>query len=290
MEPDGVTKVLLAPPATLVDDSDRQHIRQRLLREIPTLVERLPVGETTEVTLALLRQARRHPDALALPDKPFEWKPIFVRRSLGLASIRACLHGRFHTPSEAVAPTADEAVAEWHLTGWRSFHWEPWVASLAPGARAAVLAEAATWATALWSSLDWSQFDGLPDLGGPDDQWTCSAGRTVRLKGRSELRVPLGPVHHVTDGTTRSDQVVLVSVATGTPAGGWASELGYLALVAGLRSPARPVPNRVVGLWPDAGLYRAVDIDRSALAQAANLVVSTVAAFVHARLAKTGVP
>jgi hypothetical protein len=263
-----------------VEDADRERIRQRLLRDIPTLLKGMP-GETVEMTLALLRRARRHPEALAEPDDPFAWKPIFVRRSLGLASIDACAAGRFPTPSQAVGPIADRAVAEWRRSGWRSFHWEPWLASLAPGAHLAVLAEAATWATTLWSSLDWHQFSQSPMLGHPDDQWTCSAAPAVRLRGRSELRVPLPPPGRRTPGGA-APQVALVSVASGVPADDWIPELAYLALVAGLRAPARPVPARVVGLWPDAGLYRAVDIDHPALDGAANLVVSVISTLAQA--------
>ncbi len=74
-----------------------------------------------------------------------------------------------------------------------------------------------------------------------------------------------------------------MSVSGGHPPGTWREELAYLALVAALRSPDRPVPARVLGLWPDAGADRAVEIDVAALAGAADRVVATVTAVVEAR-------
>lgn len=157
------------------------------------------------------------------------------------------------------------------------------MAALSPAARSAVLAEAATWATALWSSIDWQPFGSSIRLGGPDDQWTCPAARTVRLKGRSELRIPLQAARG--DGSPDpAPRTTLVSVASGIPANGWETELGFLALVASLRSPTRPVPARVVGLWPEAGEHRSVDITRGILAAAVDRVIAGIAAVVEAHL------
>ncbi len=232
------------------------------------------------VTLPLLRQADRDPESLVAPDEPFFWKPVFVRRSLGLSAIDGCLQRRFSTPGEAIGPIADQAVAEWRRTGWRTFHWEPWMAALSPAARSAVLAEAATWSTALWSSIDWRPFGGSIRLGGPDDQWVCPAARTVRLKGRCEVRL-----RSETSGQgDRTENTTLVSVASGIPANGWEAELGFLALVASLRSPTRPAPARVVGVWPDAGESRSVDITFATLAAAVDRVIACIRAVVEARL------
>jgi len=275
---------LSAPAGARVDDSELAQIRDRLMVALPPVIECLPAGQQVVMTLPLLRKARTCPEQLAQPEEPFVWKPAFVRRSLGLAVVDALATGRFRTPAEAVGPVADEAVAEWKRTGWRTYHWEPWVAGLVPGARAAVVADALTWATALWSSFDWGSFAVPPRLGGADDQWICPAARTMRLKARAELRVPL------VDGGSRRGRrgrggpaSALVSVSSGCPGPGWDAELAYLALVAGLRSPARPVPARVVGLWPDAGLHSSVDIDHRILGTAADRVVAAVAAVVEAR-------
>ena len=279
--------MILAPPVTPIGPDDRRRVHHRLLKAVPALAANLADGDQIVVTLPLLRRAGRDPESLGGPEEPFSWKPAFVRRSLGLAAIDACLNRRFSTPGEATGPVADEAVAEWSRTGWRTFHWEPWMAALSPAARSVVLAEAATWATALWSSIDWRAFDGSIRLGGPDDQWVCPAARTVRLKGRCEVQIPLEPTP--VDGRRGlTSRTTLLSVASGIPANGWEAELGFLALVASLRSPTRPVPSRVVGIWPDAGEHRSVDTTPGTLSAAVDRVIACIAAVVEARLSTVG--
>jgi len=225
-----------------------------------------------------VRAARSRPESLALPPPPFAWKPVFVRRSLGLAAVRACAAGRFRGPAEAVGPVADQAVDEWRRTGWRTFHWEPWFAGLGAGARAVVLADAATWATPLWASADWAALGGRADVGGTDDQWTLPGAGAVRLKARWEARVRPAPVGSPTGGAERpSAGPALVSVSGGIPDDDWVHDLAYLALVAGLHEPGRPVAARVVGLWPEAGLRRTVGIDEVVLDAACDRVVAVVA-------------
>ena len=279
--------MILAPPVPPVGPDDRRRVHQRLLDAVLALAANVADGDRIVVTLPLLRRADRDPESLAAPEEPFSWKPAFVRRSLGLAAIDACLQRRYSTPGEATGSVADEAMAEWHRTGWRTFHWEPWMAALGPAARSAVLAEAATWATALWSSIDWRPLGSSIRLGGPDDQWVCPAARTVRLKGRCEMRLPLAPEQR--EGRRdQASRTTLLSVASGIPANGWETELGFLALVASLRSPTRPVPARVVGIWPDAGEHRSIDITPGALTAAIDRVIACIAAVVGARLSMVG--
>ncbi len=277
------TEALVAPAVGAIEASVRVQLRNDLVSRLAPLAALLPPGPPVVVDLPLLRRARTRPEALSEPDEPFAWRPVFVRRSLGLAVVDACAHRRFRSPLDAVGPVVAEAVDQWRETGWRTYHWEPWVAGLAPGARAAVLAEAVGWASSLWSALDWSVIGGVPEIGGSDDTWVCPAVRTLRLKGRSELRVPL--VAGTSAPRVRGDgeAVALVSVSGGHPSDVWREELAYLALVAALRSPSRPVPARVLGLWPASGADRSVEIDEGALAAAADLVVAVVAAVVEAR-------
>jgi hypothetical protein len=272
-----LTEALTAPCPEPVGDAARGQVRQRLIAGIGSLADRLAPGEPVVVTLPLLRKARAHPELLAQPEPPFSWKPVFVRRSLGLAIVDACVTGRFRAPLEAAGPVASEAVSAWHRTGWRTFHWEPWFAGLAEGARASVLADAVCWATSLWSSVAWHELPHPPQIGGVDDQWSCPTSRAVRLKGRSELRVELDRGRAWTAGSPRTERpMALVSVSGGIPAPSCREELAFLALVAAVRSPSRPVPARVVGLWPDAGAHEAVDIDGDLLVAAADRVVDVV--------------
>lgn len=278
------TGVLLEPAGAALDDRLRDRLRERLAAGIVPIVERLPAGEPIVVTLPLLRRARAFPDAPLLPEEAFVWKPAFVRRSLGLAVVEACIEGRFPTPMEAIDPVSDAAVAEWARTGWRTFHWEPWFARLPAGARASVLAEALGWATALWSAVEWNRLPRRPQVGGPADQWICPAGRVVILKARSELRVRLAEVLPGSAGAmTVGGSTALVSVSSGCPGATWAEELAYLALVAALRSPTRPVPARVLGLWPDAGIHAVVDMEDAVLTAAVERVIATVDSVVDVR-------
>jgi hypothetical protein len=279
-----LTRALLAPPVARVGEGERARVRDRLISGMAPVADRLDAGTQVEITLALLRRARSHPEGLARAEEPFAWKPAFVRRSLGLAMVNACLAGRFRTPAEAAGPVATEAVSEWRQTGWRTFHWEPWLAGLPAGARAVVLADAVTWATALWSSFEWSAFPGAPRVGGADEQWICPTVHSVRLKGRAELRVPLRPAPFPSPPGPEPalPPVALVSLAGGTPGPAWPDELAFLALVAGLRSPSRSVPARVVGVWPDAGTHRTVEIDGPMLNRAADRAIATVSALADA--------
>jgi len=277
------TAALTGPPLAPVASTVREELRDRLVEGVGAAVAPLPADDPVVVTLPLLRRARARPDLLASAEEPFAWRPAFVRRSLGLAVVDACADGRFRSPLDAVGPVASLAVDRWRETGWRTFHWEPWMAGLAEGARAVVLAEAAGWATSLWSSLDWSSLDPRTRIGGADDQWVCPASNTVRLKGRSDVRVPLAARGPRAPAEGNREAVALVSLSGGCPSPAWREELAYLALVASLRSPSRPVPARVLGLWPDAGADRVVEVDEGALTAAADLVAATVTAVVEAR-------
>jgi hypothetical protein len=282
-----MTRALVAGPVASVDDAVRSRLADRLSAWIAAHAEHLGDGAPLDVNLSLLRQARYRPESLPTTPEPFSWKPAFSRRSLGLAVVRACVSGRFRSPAEAAPVVADEAVVEWTRTGQRTFHWEPWLAGLSPGARAVVLAEAVTWATSLWSSLDWSILATATQIGGPDDVWACPPRRTVRLKGRSELRIPL-TTEQLMSGPARlsSCPSALVSVSSGHPQIAWEEELGYLALVASLRLPTRPVPARIAGLWPEAGIFRVVDVDESILRAAAQRAAATVATVISSRSKK----
>ncbi|HEX7459936.1 MAG TPA: hypothetical protein VF279_04845, partial [Acidimicrobiales bacterium] len=196
------TAGLVAAPVHDLRGDAVERVRSRLEAGIADAASGLPAGAPLEVGLPLLRRARYRPELLGLPDEPFAWKPTFVRRSLGLEIVRACTEGRYRGPAAAVGPVADHAVEEWRRTGWRTVHWEPWVAGLGDGARSVVLADAVTWATPLWSAFDWPDLRGKAEFGGPDDRSSCPGVDSVHLKGRCEVRLHSG-------GSLRS----LVSVA-----------------------------------------------------------------------------
>ena len=273
---------IVAPPSETIDDTGRLRVRHRLVAGVAREVERLPEGEQLEITLPLLRRALARPELLLGPGEPFAWQPKFVRRSLGLAVVQACAEGRFRSPAEAVGPVASEAVDEWAWTGWKAFYWEPWVAGLSAAARAAVLADAVGWSTALWTSLDWSVFGSELRLGGPDDQWLLPACRPVRLKSRCELRVATVPTG-TEAARVEPGPPSYVSLAGGTPSPNWSEELAFLALAA-LRAESRPLPARITGLWPDAGVHRIVELDEGTLERSIDRLLEAVATLVKTRV------
>ena len=275
---DGVAGEVVTKPSTgAVPPGTLDRVRQRLAEGVADAATGPTDDVRFEVGLSQLRRARYQPDHLGLPDGPFAWKPAFVRRSLGIAAIRACVAGRFRGPADAVGPVAERAVEDWRRSGWRTFHWEPWFAGLGSGGRATVLAEAVTWATPMWAALDWTRLGPAAELGRPDDRWPVPGVGAVQLRGRSEAKVAVaGP------GGRPGGATSLLSVSGGRPGDGWHDELAFLALVAGLASPTQPVPARVVGLWPESGDLRAVEIDARALDGAVDRVVDTVAVMTDA--------
>jgi hypothetical protein len=72
---------------------------------------------------------------------------------------------------------------------------------------------------------------------------------------------------------TGGTATALVSIAGGAPRPGWESELGYLAMVGRLGSSGGARPVRVVGLWPEAGEHRVVEVTEPILWAACDLVV-----------------
>jgi hypothetical protein len=277
-----LSRAIVAPPSARVDEAGRQRLHHRLVTGLARQVEQLPEGEELEITLPVLRRALAHPDLLLGPGEQFVWQPKFVRRSLGLAVVRACVEGHFRSPAEAVGPVASGAVDEWAQTGWKAFYWEPWMAGLSPAARAMVLADAVSWSTSLWTSLDWSLFGSDVQLGGPDDKWVLPVPRLVRLKSRCELRVAT-PATGAPAAGAGLGPPSFVSLAGGTPSPSWRDELAFLALAA-LRAESPPLPVRIAGLWPDAGTHRVVELDERALESAVDRLLEAVCTLVNARL------
>ena len=234
--------------------------RRPLIAGIAPVVERLPAGDAARGRLPCCRRARHRPDALSVtPESHSSWKPVFARRSLGLAVVDACVSGRFRSPAGAAAVVADDAVVEWSgrviaastgspgSPGWlRGPGLSCWP-KLSPGPR-----RYGPRSTGAWCPPQ-------PRWEVRDDVWACpaasrpsgsraaanSAFRSRSDRQRSGLaRLSRGPP-------------ALVSISSGHPQAGWEEELGLsLSGGFGLRSPSRPVPARIGGLWPETGVFR----------------------------------
>lgn len=266
-----VTEELLGPVPALAGD-DVRLVRERLLAGFGPLLADLPPGERLVLDSFRFRTALRHPERCLQGEPPFVPSPATCRRAVGLAAVDLCLRRRGMWPAEAVAQVLsagveDAARAERDAQP-RAPWWARWYSGLGTGGRAAVAAEAVTWATQLFSALDW---DALPRpivVGGRDDWWEPPRAR-LSVRGRAEVRVrcPNG--------------MGLVVLGNGVPDGVSRSELEFVALAASL---AGSTPARILGLWPAAGTIRVVPVSARVLHGAADELVSAAATWVDALL------
>jgi hypothetical protein len=192
-------------------------------------------------------------------DDPFTWTALTARRSIGVAAVRLLVAGTARSPLEAVRSRLAES-SRWVRGGSSSAsQLDRWVDSLSPAGRAAVGAEAVTWATRLWCALDWSLFP-TPPVVGRDHWWDSPHSALLALRGRADVR------------TADSHLVVL----SGPRRGSVRAELSLVTLVESLRLRGDDRPGRVVGWWPDSGHLVRVEPEPAALtlgAEAAELAI-----------------
>ena len=201
-----------------------------------------PAGRQVAIALPLLRQPGSAPGELPLdPRSPSPGSRPSSGGPWGWPRSRPAGHRRFRTPAEAVGPVADQAVAEWRRTGWRTFHWEPWFAGLGAGGpgggagrgRAPGPPRSGRRSTGTGSARP-------PRWAGP------TTSGSARPRGPSGSRG--GPSCGSPSSATAGRQAPPVDRHRPGIGGrraarsrGWDVELAYLALVAALRSPSRPV-------------------------------------------------
>jgi hypothetical protein len=186
---------------------------------------------------------------------PFAWSAGTARRSIGVAAVRLLAAGTARSPHEAVRYKLAES-SRWVREGSSSAtQLDRWVDGLSPAGRAAVGAEAVTWATRLWCALDWSAFPAVPEIG-RDHWWDSPHSALLALRGRADVRTP---------------QAHLV-VLSGPRRASVRAELALVTLVESLRLRGDEVPGRVVGWWPDSGHLVRVEPEPTALTLGAEAV------------------
>jgi hypothetical protein len=179
---------------------------------------------------------------------PFAWSALTARRSIGVAAVRLLLAGTARSPLEAVRDRLAESSL-WVRDGSSSAtQLDRWIDALPPAGRAAVAAEAVTWATRLWCALDWSSFPSTPVVG-RDHWWDSPHSALLALRGRADVR------------SANAHLVVL----SGPRRGSVRAELALVTLVEALRLRGGDVPGRVVGWWPDSGHLVRVDPEPAVL-------------------------
>jgi hypothetical protein len=189
---------------------------------------------------------------------PFMWSMANSRRALGLIALRDLLDGRVRSPEDGVRAAVAGALRDVRTEQRGVSSMDRWLAGLPAAARAAVGAEAITWATRLWCALDWDAFEVRPVIG-RDHWWDSAAPSALALRSRAEVR------------TAQSHLVVLGGMRRSTIG----AELSVTALIETLRAPRQP-PCRVVGWWPESGHITVVDVDPSVLERAVAAVARTL--------------
>jgi hypothetical protein len=189
---------------------------------------------------------------------PFMWSMANSRRALGLIAIRALLDGRVRSPEDGVRGAVAGSIRSVRTEQRGVSSMDRWLAGLPVAARAAVGAEAITWATRLWCALDWDAFETRPVIG-RDHWWDSAAPSALALRSRAEVR------------TARAHLVLLGGMRRSTIQ----AELSVVALIETLRTPHQP-PCRVIGWWPESGHIVQVDVDPSVLERGVAAVARTL--------------
>ncbi len=187
--------------------------------------------------------------------EPFAWSAHTARRSIGVAAVRLLAAGTARSPLEAVRSRLAES-SRWVREGSSSAtQLDRWVDGLTPAGRAAVGAEAVTWASRLWCAVDWASFPSTPVIG-RDHWWDSPHSALLALRGRADVR-------------TATAQLVVLS---GPRRGSVRAELALVTLVEALRQRGTDRPGRVVGWWPDSGHLVRVECDPASITLGAEAV------------------
>ena len=104
-----------------------------------------------------------------------------------MAAVRLLLGGGARSPLEAVRYRLAESSLLVRDGSSSVSQLDRWVDGLPPAGRAAVGAEAVTWATRLWCALDWSAFPAPPAVG-RDHWWDSPHSALLALRGRADVR------------------------------------------------------------------------------------------------------
>jgi hypothetical protein len=240
---------------------------ERLSAELGALVAHRP-GGPFRLTDYLVRTTL-WPSGSPDPSSQFAWSAGTARRGIGLAAVRSMVAGTTQSPVDGVDLGVSRAISDERRGRGPMSSMGQWLAGLTAAERAAVQADAVTWATRLWNSLDWKAFDSPPTIG-RDHWWDSPHSSLLAIRSRAEVR------SSSTDGRGNPVSVHLV-VLGGPRRAGVRSELSLVALVESLRTGDPRPPGRIVGWWPDSGHFVSLEVDQVTLSLGVTTVARTVA-------------
>jgi hypothetical protein len=195
---------------------------------------------------------------------PFLWNARAARRVLGTPAARAVASGVAGDPLTAAASEVDRLATRSVRPGARPGGLALWLASAPEVVRSLCALEAAGWATSLLGCVETSSPLGSVAVGIPD-AWFEVPGAPVTLHGRRDAAVgaPSGA----------DCRLSLLRLRDGLPGPRAVEGLALDGLVDALSAPERPLPARVVGVWPDAGVTLVVAFDGDVARAAAREVL-----------------
>ena len=174
--------------------------------------------------------------------RSFAWSPLTARRSIGNAALRRADYGNDVTAS--VHEIIDEHLHRVARGYARPGSLSHWLANIPEAVRALVASDALTWATVSLETLD--SF-GAPFVVAAADAYYDVAGARVSLRGRRDATF-----------ATDSGRIV-VRLRTGMPAPTSIAGLRADLAVDAFSHIGGEAPQRIIGVWPEAGITLSVD-------------------------------
>lgn len=270
-----LTDAMVAPLAPPPDPGSLAMLRTEVAGALSRIARGLPPGARVVLDSHQVNAALAAPEHCR-PGRMFVPTASNCRRAVGLAAVQRCLRRRPPLPCLAVAAVLADGEAAANAGDPRAPWWAPWYARLAAGGRAAVAAEAITWATHLHGAFEWERFATPPEVGPRPRRWVCPTSPRFVVRGTADVRV-------AADG----QEVVLV-VGTADPGPHWRDLLALRAVAGLLARGPRGVPARVVGWWPASGQYRVLDVDLAVVRHGASSLAQAAAVWVEASAGAAG--
>ena len=252
------------------------------------LAATLEPGAEVTVDAFQVRRATSCPAAAVADDEvPFTWTAATAARTLGLRALAYHLRGdvpaqrRGEPRGVPVEAAVEEVVVDLIASGSERSP-GPWLAGLAPPARAVAVAQARRWAEQAVAWLPLRIVGGhelrfLQDDWWPPRSWAAAPGGGSRVGrgGRGGRGLVLHGRRDITVAV--AGRRVAVTLAGGTTSAPGLADVDALTALAGLLCDPRGRLVRVVRVHPASGEVAAVDVTEALVERAVEVVSDTAA-------------